>query len=133
MVQYPTLALSPLPSPDSSDVEATDFISARRYHDQILSSGLCSLGPCGHSLHYERKLGDGEVSYYLPSRAAGVNDMYVSDSDAFSTRLTISLQVSSPRVQGTRTLWPSLSGASSMGHHAYTTPIVGFQSSHARL
>jgi hypothetical protein len=28
---------------------------------------------CGHS---ERKLGDTETSYYLPSRDNGVNDMY---------------------------------------------------------
>lgn len=27
--------------------------------------------------HYERKMGDSEVSYYLPSRATGVNDMYL--------------------------------------------------------
>ena len=28
-------------------------------------------------VRYERKMGDGELSYYLPSRANGVNDMYV--------------------------------------------------------
>lgn len=27
-------------------------------------------------VRYERKMGDSEVSYYLPSRANGVNDMY---------------------------------------------------------
>ena len=27
--------------------------------------------------HYERQLGDSEVSYYLQSRATGVNDMFV--------------------------------------------------------
>lgn len=27
---------------------------------------------------YERKMGDSELSYYLPSRANGVNDMYVT-------------------------------------------------------
>lgn len=26
--------------------------------------------------HYERQLGESEVSYYLPGRAAGVNDMF---------------------------------------------------------
>ena len=29
------------------------------------------------TLRYERKLGDTEVSYFLSSRQAGVNDMYV--------------------------------------------------------
>jgi hypothetical protein len=28
------------------------------------------------SPHYERQLGESEVSYYLPSRATGVNDMF---------------------------------------------------------
>ena len=27
-------------------------------------------------VRYERKMGDSELSYYLPSRANGVNDMY---------------------------------------------------------
>lgn len=27
-------------------------------------------------VRYERKMGDSELSYYLPSRASGVNDMY---------------------------------------------------------
>ena len=29
------------------------------------------------SSHVERKLGDTEISYFLPSRESGVNDMYV--------------------------------------------------------
>lgn len=29
-------------------------------------------------VRYERKMGDSELSYYLPSRANGVNDMYAS-------------------------------------------------------
>jgi hypothetical protein len=35
--------------------------------------------PIGAQLEvrYERKMGDSELSYYLPSRANGVNDMYV--------------------------------------------------------
>jgi len=31
--------------------------------------------------YYERQLGDSEVSYYLQSRATGVNDMFVSSYD----------------------------------------------------
>jgi hypothetical protein len=35
--------------------------------------------PIGAQLEvrYERKMGDSELSYYLPSRTNGVNDMYV--------------------------------------------------------
>jgi hypothetical protein len=29
------------------------------------------------SVRFERQLGDSEISYYLPSRADGVNDMYI--------------------------------------------------------
>jgi hypothetical protein len=35
------------------------------------------LPPIDAQLRYERKMGDSETSYYLPSRANGVNDMYV--------------------------------------------------------
>lgn len=38
-------------------------------------------------VRYERKMGDTELSYYLPSRANGVNDMYVL-SLAHMLRLT---------------------------------------------
>lgn len=31
-------------------------------------------------LCYERKMGDTELSYFLPSRQSGVNDMYVPPS-----------------------------------------------------
>ena len=31
-------------------------------------------------LYYERKMGDTELSYYLPSRQSGVNDMCVPSS-----------------------------------------------------
>lgn len=40
--------------------------------------------PAGESLSakqglsYERKMGDTELSYFLPSRQTGVNDMYVA-------------------------------------------------------
>lgn len=52
-----------LPSPASSD---EDLALGQAKSD---ASGLVS---------YERKLGDSELSYYLPGRAAGVNDMCVA-------------------------------------------------------
>lgn len=37
-------------------------------------------------VRYERKMGDSEVSYYLPSRANGVNDMYALPCFPSATR-----------------------------------------------
>lgn len=47
----------------------------------------------------QRKLGETETSYYLPSRESGVNDMYVY-LVKFSFELLKRLQVSSPWLQG---------------------------------
>ena len=53
-----------LPSPASSD---EDLVPGQAKSDA--PAGLVS---------HERKLGDSELSYYLPGRAAGVNDMCVA-------------------------------------------------------
>jgi hypothetical protein len=57
-----------LPSPASSD---EDLVLGQAKSQPTISDafGLVS---------YERKLGDSELSYYLPGRAAGVNDMWVA-------------------------------------------------------
>ena len=55
-------------------------------------------------VRFERKMGDSELSYYLPSRANGVNDMYRSSCfvhPGFSLSLFLSTQVPSSRFQGT--------------------------------
>ena len=39
--------------------------------------GVSSQPPLRTSSYVERKLGDTELSYFLPSRESGVNDMYV--------------------------------------------------------
>lgn len=54
---------------------------------------------------YERKMGDSELSYYLPSRANGVNDMYAilsPNADAM-LELTFCVEVPSSRFQSTPT------------------------------
>jgi len=57
------------PSPQLSDEELVDSVLGQAKQRPAITpetSGLVS---------YERKLGDSELSYYLPGRAAGVNDM----------------------------------------------------------
>ncbi|KAK0208750.1 hypothetical protein DFS33DRAFT_1372027 [Desarmillaria ectypa] len=54
-----------LPSPALSDVSA--------HSDQGYLPVQASRPAC----HYERRMGDTEVSYFLPSRESGVNDMYL--------------------------------------------------------
>ena len=45
-------------------------------------------------IRYERKMGDSELSYYLPSRANGVNDMYVPSFSRSLSELIPSLGIS---------------------------------------
>ena len=76
MATVPSITLAPLPSPELSDVEETSYLSVGG-----LGSANFIAEPLQHKLlegrpaSYERKLGDSELSYYLPSRANGVNDM----------------------------------------------------------
>ena len=76
MATVPSITLAPLPSPELSDVEETSYLSVGG-----LGSANFIAEPLQHKLlegrpaSYERKLGDSELSYYLPSRASGVNDM----------------------------------------------------------
>ena len=66
-----------LPSPASSD---EDLVLGQTKSQTTPTSGLVS---------HERKLGDSELSYYLPGRAAGVNDMYAAPRfDGLSNWLT---------------------------------------------
>jgi hypothetical protein len=65
-----------LPSPASSD------------EDLVL--GQAKSQPTSGLVSHERKLGDSELSYYLPGRAAGVNDMCAAPLiDGLSNWLTI--------------------------------------------
>ncbi|KAI0275009.1 hypothetical protein BC834DRAFT_965456 [Gloeopeniophorella convolvens] len=64
-----------LPSPALSD-EGTglsrDSVNTQHKAATEVSGSVAQLG-----VFYERKLGNSELSYYLPGRAAGVNDMYL--------------------------------------------------------
>jgi hypothetical protein len=61
----PLLASAHVPSAGLSDKEVLDTSDAPDRRGQTPAS-------------YERKLGDTETSYYLQSRATGVNDMFAS-------------------------------------------------------
>ncbi|KAI0309592.1 hypothetical protein OF83DRAFT_1071827 [Amylostereum chailletii] len=75
MPPSPTLALLPLPSPDFSDGES-DVAEASRTSDESKLVSVLHTREEG-IIQYERRLGDSELSYYLPGRAIGVNDMYL--------------------------------------------------------
>lgn len=75
-----SIPLARLPTPEHSDVEDALNSDIREFD---LKKSLASLriAEDTHTTNafcYERQLGDNELSYYLPSRATGVNDMYVS-------------------------------------------------------
>jgi len=59
------------PSPALSDEEVLDSKA------QNTTTSDSSDNKVHDSPYYERQMGDSEVSYYLQSRAAGVNDMSV--------------------------------------------------------
>ncbi|KAI0308149.1 hypothetical protein B0F90DRAFT_124131 [Multifurca ochricompacta] len=68
-----------LPSPELTDEDIDSAPNpANREHMTTSDSSApdcCLQHP--EPVHYERKLGDSELSYYLPGRATGVNDMYL--------------------------------------------------------
>lgn len=72
-----TIPLAPLPSPEHSDVEDALCSDIRELDPKKSLAGLqVTAGSHNtNAFRYERQLGDNELSYYLPSRATGVNDM----------------------------------------------------------
>jgi hypothetical protein len=76
-----TSATATLPSPDLSDEEVlvSNF-------QQLTTSGVRQQG----LISYERQLGDNELSYYLPSRVTGVNDMFVCIPHLWTVKLAYS-------------------------------------------
>lgn len=85
-------------------------------------------------VRYERKMGDSELSYYLPSRANGVNDMYrilLFSSSGLS--LFLSTQVPSSRLQGANRPFETRESVRRVGHPPPTTPVTGSCGGDARL
>ncbi|TFK56647.1 hypothetical protein OE88DRAFT_1640541 [Heliocybe sulcata] len=74
-------AISSLPTPPPSQYEFKMASSSKSILSSIpVAQGLAGLGiseDISERVRYERKLGDSETSYFLPSRAGGVNDMYL--------------------------------------------------------
>ena len=87
-----------------------------------------------NEVRYERKMGDSELSYYLPSRANGVNDMYRILLFCLSgLSLFLSTQVPSSRFQGANRPFETRESARRVGHSPPTTPIAGSCGGVARL
>ena len=76
MATVPSITLAPLPSPELSDVEEANYLSVGGVGSPNFIAEPPQHKPLeGRPASYSRKLGDSELSYYLPSRANGVNDM----------------------------------------------------------
>jgi hypothetical protein len=73
-----TSVTATLPTPNVSDEEVLVSNS-----QQLTISDVRQQGP----ISYERQLGDSELSYYLPSRAIGVNDMFVCIPHLWTVKL----------------------------------------------
>ncbi len=62
-------AVQSLPTPPLGEGEhPVDYVELKRNLENV---------PVEDSVRFERKMGDTELSYFLPSRESGVNDMYV--------------------------------------------------------
>lgn len=59
----------------SLPTKITDSVTSTEVKDAAVASGPAEPVFNGNT-QYQRRLGDSEQSYYLPSRADGVNDMY---------------------------------------------------------
>lgn len=80
------------------------------------------------SSHVERKLGETEVSYFLPSRDSGVNDMWATSKHGLFKLCTYNwylIQVFTPRVSSSFTLGWAPPGSCRVGNYANSTPTSG--------
>ena len=85
-------------------------------------------------VRYERKMGDSELSYYLPSRANGVNDMCVfSATCRWPLELIASAQVSSSRFQSTKPHHDAREGARRLGDPPPKASVARGEGGDARL
>ncbi|EGN93129.1 hypothetical protein SERLA73DRAFT_64480 [Serpula lacrymans var. lacrymans S7.3] len=68
---------SPVSSDDALVHEAEESNVVPNHTVDIGKVSATSNGKTSEPVQYERRLGESELSYYLPSRATGVNDMYL--------------------------------------------------------
>src|SRR6266702_8358357 len=86
-VDSSTSLVAGLPSPELSDEEAVDLVLPQAKSQPTITPDTS--GPVFH----ERKLGDSELSYYLPGRAAGVNDMFASPHSLMISQISLPLTI----------------------------------------
>lgn len=68
--------ISSLPTPAHTPADPVEDVGADLHLDEVSAkaeTGSAARPP--HRHHYERKMGESELAYYLPSRQTGVNDM----------------------------------------------------------
>ena len=69
MARHSDLADIPTPPLSAAASDADEHFSFDKVYADRAAAGS------SHRLRYERKMGDTELSYFLPSRQSGVNDM----------------------------------------------------------
>lgn len=117
------------PVQSSSDVQPEKVATAA----PVLTNSLPSPINVQPEARYERKMGDTELSYYLPSRASGVNDMYVPSVSLAILNSLFSAQVSAPRFQGARPHDGPRKSARRLGHPPSKTSVARSGCRDARL
>ena len=130
--------MSPLTDvPKSSPVASTQAPSPALSDKEVLGSkGQNTTDHKVHGTpHYERQLGDLEVSYYLQSRATGVNDMFVFPPNSERTRFTYPTerQVSPLGIQGAHARCAPPQSVRCLGDVEDASPPVGFTYCNAGL
>lgn len=117
-------ASTQVPSPGLSDEEVLDS------NGQDMSTSDTPDRPP----YYERQLGESEVSYYLQSRATGVNDMFaITDSERTPFTYLAERQVSPPGIQVSHAPCAPPQSTRCLGHIEDASPPVGFACCNAKL
>jgi hypothetical protein len=104
---------------DSSTHSPPSPLDSSRDQSDVSSDVSSSLV---EDVHYQRKMGDSELSYYLPSRANGVNDMSVSPSLHVSRSSNSVQQVFASRIHCFTTARHPFSTGYDMGHPSFKAP-----------
>ena len=120
--EYPNPALL---TPPLSDSEFTLFDDVKLASEEV----------CQHDgdIIFERKLGDTELSYYLPSRQSGVNDMCGLKSRSICARRLTVMQVPSSRLSRTSSAREALTRTDRMGHPPSSASAALRERPYARL
>jgi hypothetical protein len=117
-----------VPSPGLSDEEVLDP------NGQDMSTADTPDRQVHGPAYYERQLGESEVSYYLQSRATGVNDMFaITDLERTPFTYLAERQVSPPGIQVSHAPCAPPQSTRCLGHIEDASPPVGLAYSNGKL